>query len=110
MTQNCHQVTVLSRKKAQFRTTMALPIVSRVFHYSRVVDPSSFEVSFFFSFIYLFFNIFLFFMFLGPHPWHMEVPSLGAKSVAAASLCHSQIRATSVTYATAHGNARSLIH
>ena len=89
---------------------MALPIVSRVFHYSRVVDPSSFEVSFFFSFIYLFFNIFLFFMFLGPHPWHMEVPSLGAKSAAAASLCHSQIRATSVTYATAHGNARSLIH
>ena len=23
---------------------------------------------------------FLFFLFLGPHPWHMEVPSLGVKS------------------------------
>ena len=38
--------------------------------------------------IFFFFFFFLLFCFLGPHPWHMEAPTLGVKSVAA-SLHHS---------------------
>ena len=39
------------------------------------------------------------FVFLEPHPWHMEVPSLGFKS-----------ELQLLTYTTAHGNAGSLTH
>ena len=53
--------------------------------------------------------------FLGPHPKHMEVPRLGGLiGATAASLRHShsshqcQIQASSATYTTAHGIARSL--
>ena len=30
--------------------------------------------------VYLFIYIFFFLVFLGPHPWHMEVPRLGVES------------------------------
>ena len=54
------------------------------------------------------------FCFLGPHPRHMEVPRLGVElelycwPTPQPQQC--QIRAASVTYATAHGNVRSLTH
>ena len=54
------------------------------------------------------------FCFLGPHPQHIEVPSLGLNQ---SYSCwpmpqpqKRQIRAVSVTYNTAHRSARSLIH
>ena len=66
------------------------------------------------QFIYLFIFIYLFFCFLGPHPWHMEIPRLGSNwSYSCWPMPQPQqcgIWARSVTYATAHGNARSLAH
>ena len=47
---------------------------------------------------------FFFFVFLGPHTLHREVPRLGIK------LEPRGIQAMSATYTTAHGNARSLTH
>ena len=60
---------------------------------------------------YLF--IYLFICFLGPHPWHVEVPRLGVQSELQLPVyihhSHSNtIWASSVTYTTAHSNARSL--
>ena len=57
---------------------------------------------------------FLFFLFLGLHLQHMEVPRLGVQS----ELCcrptlqpnQCQIWAGSATYTTAHGNTGSIIH
>ena len=46
---------------------------------------------------------------LGPHLQHMEVLRLGVESELQQPP-YSQIRAVPVTYTTAHGNARSLIH
>ena len=43
-----------------------------------------------------------YFLFLLPHLWHMEVPGPGGQTADAPA------QATSVTYATAHGKARSL--
>ena len=63
--------------------------------------------------IYLFIYLFIYCL-LGPHLWNVEVPSLGAHlsyshwSTPQPQEC--QIRATSVTYTTAHGNTRSLTH
>ena len=62
----------------------------------------------------IFFFCFLFFCFLGPHLWHVEVPRLGSNQ----SCSHwpipqpqqHQIRAASMTYTTAHGDAGSLTH
>ena len=34
-------------------------------------------------------KIIFFFVFLGPHPWHIELPKLGVKSTVAAGLNHS---------------------
>ena len=55
---------------------------------------------------------FFLFCFLGPHPWHMEVPRLRVKSklqlLAYATSQPCQIWAGSVTYTTACGNAGSL--
>ena len=54
------------------------------------------------------------YLFLGPHPQHVEVPSLGSNwsyrcwPTPQPQQC--RIRATSVTYTTAHGNTRSLTH
>ena len=57
---------------------------------------------------------FFLFCFLGPHPWHMEVPRIGVESKLNRS-CSCQpmpqaqqlgIQAVSVTYATAPSNAR----
>ena len=45
-------------------------------------------------------------VFLGPHPWDVKVPRL--PSTPQPQQC--QIRASSVTYTIAHGNAESLIH
>ena len=72
-------------------------------------------------FIYLFFSLFIYFIlffglfvFLGPHPWQLEVPRLGSNR--SCSCWHTPqpqqfgIRALSVTYTTGHGNARSLTH
>ena len=64
--------------------------------------------------MYLLYSIllftFFFFVFLGPHLWHMEVPRLGVK---AAGLHHSHSNvqfqaAASATYTTAQGSTRSL--
>ena len=62
---------------------------------------------------YLLVHLFIF-LFEGLHPQHMEVPRLGS------NWCYScqpipqpqqhRVRATSVTYTTAHCNARSLTH
>ena len=58
----------------------------------------------------------LLFFFLGPHPRHMEVPRLGGKSELQPKPTPQPqqhqlgIRAVSVTYTTAHGNAGSLTH
>ena len=59
-------------------------------------------------------NFFCLFVFLGPHPWQMEVPRLRVNW----SCSHwpmpqpqqHQIWAMSVTFTTAHGNAWSLTH
>ena len=53
-----------------------------------------------------------FFVFLGPHPWHMQVPRLGVESavVPSRSPQQYQIWASSVTYTTARGNPGSLTH
>ena len=56
---------------------------------------------------------FFFFFFLGPHLWHMEVPKRGVETelqlptYAPSQQC--RIRASSVTYTTAWGNAGSLL-
>ena len=62
-----------------------------------------------------FYNLKIFFCFLGPHPRHMEVPRLGVESELQlpASITQPQqrrIQALSVTYTIAHGNAGSLTH
>ena len=57
---------------------------------------------------------FTFFFFLGPHVQHMKVPRLvvGIGAAAAPMLQPQQqgIQAESVTYTTAHGNARFLTY
>jgi len=64
--------------------------------------------------IYLFTYLFLFFVFLGPHPQHMEVPGYRSNwSYSCWSTPQPQqygIQAASVTYTTAHSNASSLTH
>ena len=58
--------------------------------------------------------IFVFLPFLGPLLRHMEVPRLGVESElqlpAYTAPQQRRIRASSATYTTAHGNARSLTH
>ena len=57
-----------------------------------------------------FYFIFIF-SFLELHPWHMEVPKLGAElELPTPQPQQHQIRASSVTYATAWGNAKSFTH
>ena len=61
----------------------------------------------------IFFVCVCLFVFLGLHPWHMEVPRLGVKSelqlpAYTTATQQRQIQATSVSYTTAHGNAKSL--
>ena len=57
---------------------------------------------------------FLSFVFSGPHLWHIEVPRLGSTRSYSCwltpQLQQLEIQAMSVTYTTAHGNARSLTH
>ena len=53
---------------------------------------------------------FLFFFFLGLHLWHMEVPRLACSCRPTWQPKQCEIWAASVTYITAHGNARALIH
>ena len=57
---------------------------------------------------------FFFLVFLGPHPWHMEVPRLGVESERSCrpppQPRQHQIRAISTTYIMAHGNSGSLTH
>ena len=52
--------------------------------------------------------------FLGLHPQHMEVPRLGVQSEYGCRPTpqpqQQQIRVTSATYTTAHGNTGSLTH
>ena len=54
----------------------------------------------------------LIYLFLGPHPWHLEVPGLGVSSElhlpAYATVTQHQIWAASVTYTTSHGQCRIL--
>ena len=67
-----------------------------------------------YSFIYLFIYLFIYSVYLGPYPWHMEVPRLGVQLElqlpAYATAQQFGIWAASVTYATGHGNTRSLAH
>ena len=51
---------------------------------------------------------FVFFVFLRPHPWHMESPRLGVLSKLQLPQQRG-IRAASATYTTAHGNAGSIL-
>ena len=55
-----------------------------------------------------------FFFFLGPHPWHMEVPKLGVKSelqlMAYTTATEMWDPSCDCDYATAHGNTRSPTH
>ena len=66
--------------------------------------------------VFLFFFVFFFLVFLGPHPQHMEVPRLVPSSNRSCSHWPTpqpqqlRIQATSATYTTAHGNPRSLTH
>ena len=63
---------------------------------------------------FFFFWLFGFLAFLGPYPWHMEVPRPGSnrscscRPMPQPQQC--QIHTTSATYTTAHGNARSSTH
>ena len=54
------------------------------------------------------------FVFLGPHPWHTEVPRLGSNWSCSCQLTpqpqQHRTQATSATYATAHSNTGSLTH
>ena len=68
-----------------------------------------------FPFLSFPFLSFLFsFVFLGLHPWHLEVPRLGVKSElqmpATATAITMPDLSTSATYTTAHGNAGSSTH
>ena len=65
--------------------------------------------------LFFFFFFFLVFLsFLGPHPWHMEVPRLGSnRSCSRRPMPGPQqrgIRAEPATYTTAHRNTGSLTH
>ena len=53
-----------------------------------------------------------FFVFLGLHPWHMEIPRLGVNRSCSCwpTPQQRQIRAVSATYTIAHGSAGSLTH
>ena len=59
-------------------------------------------------------SLFIYLVFSGPHPRHMEIPRLGVKSelqLQAYAIGTAMLDlSTSVTYTTAHGNAGSLIH
>ena len=50
------------------------------------------------------------FVFLGLHPWHMEVSRLGVKAEPQPQPQQRWIQAASSTYTTAHGNTGSLTH
>ena len=60
------------------------------------------------------FVLFYFILSLGPHLWHMEISRLGVQSELSywptAQPQQHQIQGASVTYTTAHSNARSLTH
>ena len=60
--------------------------------------------------VLIFFTFFFFFVFLGLHPWHMEVPTLVAKLELYLLEQKHRIRAMSVTYTIAHSNAGCLTH
>ena len=68
------------------------------------------------TYFYLFIYLFVCFYLLGTHLQHVEVPRLGAESelqlpaYVTARTTATRIRARSVTYSTAHGNAGSLTH
>ena len=57
---------------------------------------------------------YLIFVFLGLHPWHMEVPRLGVQSDCSCWPTplpqQHEIQAKSATYTATHGNTRSLTH
>ena len=55
------------------------------------------ELGFFFFFLAFLFILFYFFGFLGPHPWHMEIPRLGVQF----------IRATAASLYNNHSNVGS---
>ena len=63
----------------------------------------------FFSFYFI-----LLYCFLGPHPWHIEVPRLGVKTelqlLTYATATATQDPSCVLTYTTAWGNAGSLTH
>ena len=79
------------KKEVSFKTTLYQIIL--------FLNPFSFNKTFSFC------------GFLGPHPWHMEIPRLEVESATAAGLYHSHSNVVSwtapATYTTAHGNARS---
>ena len=64
--------------------------------------------------VFLFFFSFYFFVFLGLHMQHTEVPRLGVKSelqlLVYTTATATGIQAMSVTYAAVHSSTRSLTH
>ena len=78
---------------------------------SHCATVGTLDVTFWITFFFLLLNLFCS---LGPHLWHMEVPRLRVKlELQLLALPQPQphrIWAASVTYTTAHGNARSLTH
>ena len=87
-------------------------LVGLVRHCATMGTPFFSFLSFFLFFS--FFSFFFFFVFLGPNSRHVEIPSLGVESeLLPIPQPHQQqwgIPVMSVTYTTAHKNARSLTH
>ena len=88
-------------------------ILNQVWHCSYLMVPIG-KVFSVFGFWVFFFFFFCLFVFLEPHSWHMEVPGLGSnwscscRATPQPQQC--EIQATSVTYTTAQGYARSFTH
>ena len=76
-----------------------------------MVDYSSVEnKKFFFKWVEAFFLIFFFLLFRAAPGAYGSFQTRGQIGAAAASLCQHGIQAVSVTYTTAHSNARSPTH
>ena len=71
---------VLGTKKCSISGNLLLIInvhcLSRNIYYVKLLCTSVFKVFGFFFFFFFFLSL----SFLGPHPWHMEVPRLGIQS------------------------------
>ena len=83
---------VFQKEKKHFKTT-CFPLTLLVFRITTILVG---DISLWLYFYFYFYFIILSFVFLGPHPWHTEVPGLGGP-----------IRAVVAGLHHSHGNARS---